>query len=453
MKYYLFFLSIIFFFSCKNKKEQPAKNLEKIVVNSKKENSKGVKNDSTKVIPFDIENQAVDKTPINFIEQEIGLEKGDTFNLKMPKGFSIYPSAEGLRRVRFFAKAPDGRLFVTGLDRLSDNNKGKVYILESFDPNTKRFQKITTWKDKLRNPNSVQFYEDKTGKNWLYLALTDSLVRYPYQSGELLPSGQGEKIFDFPGYGLNYKYGGWHLTRTIAFHNDKLYISVGSSCNLCEEKEEEFSRAAILEMNPDGSEVEVFAKGVRNAVDIGWVHGKFYATNMASDHLGWKKPNDYFYLLEKGQHYGWPYCYEDEGVMVEEDPKSQSENRAAKKIVKDNWDRKKINCEEVPKAYALFEPHGSPLGFEYFSDSSSSPTLRNYFLAGLHGATKPKVDRDMGHHIVRFKKGFKPEPIIDGFFQNGKQFGRPCDIIQWDESSFFFTDDHKGVVYFVKMKP
>ncbi|MFT4758137.1 MAG: glucose/arabinose dehydrogenase [Paraglaciecola sp.] len=398
----------------------------------------------------DIESDVIDKTPLNLVTQKFTLSTGEALELDLPKGYKIYPAAEGIPRVRFFAKAPDGRLFVTGMHNLTDNKKGKVYILENFDEDTKKFQKVTVWKDKLRNPNSVEFYTDENGENWLYLTVTDSLVRYPYQNGEHQPSHKPEKIADFPGDGLSYKYGGWHLTRTISFHDNKLYVSVGSSCNLCEEREDEPFRAAIAVMNPDGSNQKVYAKGIRNAVDIDWIEGKLYATNMTADHLGKMKPNDPFYEIKEGENYGWPYCYEHEQKMFDEDPENQSENRVAKKIVKNSWDRKTINCVDIPPAYSLFEAHGSPLGFAYFGEETKGTALQNYFLASLHGSTVAKVGT--GHRIVRFKKGFAPEPFIDNFLKNGKRVGRPCDIYQWDEDSFFFSDDFKGVVYFVKKK-
>lgn len=448
MKKIIFLFCLILLGACQN---EPSKKPSSPINNKPESDTvETIKTPPSTPISTDIEQATINKTPLQLLPQTVTLDNGNSFELQLPKGYKIYPVAEGLRRVRFFAKAPDDRLFVTGMFNLSDNNRGKVYILDGWNETTKRFDKVIVWKDKLRNPNSVQFYTDKAGKEWLYMAVTDSLVRYPYTPGEIKPTGKGEKLYSFPGEGFSYKYGGWHLTRTIAFHNDKLYVAAGSSCNLCEEKPEEISRAAVLEMNPDGSDVKVFVTGLRNAVDINWVEDKLYATNMASDHLGWEKPNDPFYILEKDKHYGWPYCYEHEGKMYAEDPAKQSENRRAKKIVKPNWDRTPVNCDEVPPAYSLFEAHGSPLGFEYFGEATQLPEIRNYFLAVLHGPTKPKPDMKIGHKIVRFKKNHPPETLIDGFFQNGKQFGRPCDIFQRNEKSFFLSDDHKGVVYLVE---
>ncbi len=434
---------LLLFLGCRNntvKKPVPATPTVEI---PKPEDKKPITTDKYR----DIEQDPIDVTPLKLVPQKVTLSKGESFNLYLPEGFKIYPAAEGLHRVRFFAKAPDGRLFVTGMYNLTDNEKGKIYILDDFDESTKKFGKVTIWKENLRNPNSVQFYTDKNGQEWLYLALTDSLMRYKYQTGETSPSNSPEKIADFPGYGLNYKYGGWHLTRTLAFHENKLYVSVGSSCNLCEEKVNEPSRAAIVVMNPDGSDQQIFAKGVRNAVDIGWVEGKFYGTNMASDHMGNSKPNDYFYEFKNEDHFGWPYCYEHEGVVYEEDPKNQSDNKAAGKLVKDHWERKTIDCKDIKKAYQLFEAHGSPLGFEYFGNSTKAKELQNYFLVSLHGSTLANVGT--GHHVIRMKKGHQPEPFIDGFLVNKERNGRPCDIFQYDEKSFFLSDDFKGVIYFI----
>jgi hypothetical protein len=89
-------------------------------------------------------------------------------------------AAQGLRRLRFMAKSPDGRVFVTDMYNLADNTKGTVYILDEFDPISKSFRKVTPYLKTLRNPNSVAFYTDQKGSNWFYLALTDKLLRYKY---------------------------------------------------------------------------------------------------------------------------------------------------------------------------------------------------------------------------------------------------------------------------------
>src|SRR5690348_10052644 len=104
---------------------------------------------------------------------------GKSITLTLPEPFDINVAAQGLRRVRFFAQAPDGRIFVTGMYDLSDNNRGSVFILDGWDEKTHTFTRITHYLDHLRNPNNLAFYTDPaTNQSWLYLPLTDKLVRY-----------------------------------------------------------------------------------------------------------------------------------------------------------------------------------------------------------------------------------------------------------------------------------
>ena len=180
------------------------------------------------------------------IPQKVTLKNGKSFNLNLPADFEIIPAAEGLRRARFFAKAPDGRIFVTDMYNLTDNKRGVIYILDGWNERIGKFAKVTQYLSGLHNPNSVQFYRDSNGQDWIYIAETERLTRRKFTRGEDKPTAQNpQTIATFPDYGLSYKYGGWHLTRTLAFGpNGKLYVSVGSSCNSCVEKEK--VRATVL---------------------------------------------------------------------------------------------------------------------------------------------------------------------------------------------------------------
>ena len=208
--------------------------------------------------------------------QKVSLKNGKTFSLNIPHGYEIVPAAEGLKRVRFFAKAPDGRMFVTDMYNLTDNKRGTIYILYGWNERSGKFARVIPYMTRLHNPNSVQFYRDAAGQDWLYIAETDKLTRRRFTHGEETPTDTNpQTIAEFPAYGLDYKYGGWHLTRTIAFSPaGKLYVSVGSSCNSCVEKEK--VRATVLEMDPDGKNSRVFAKGLRNAVSIKWIDGTLW---------------------------------------------------------------------------------------------------------------------------------------------------------------------------------
>ena len=226
---------------------------------------------------------------------------GRSITLSLPDSLDINIAATGLRRVRFFAQSPDGRIFVTGMHDLSDNTQGSVFILEGWDAQTHTFTHIAHYLDHLRNPNNLAFWTDPaTHQTWLYLPLTDELVRYRYQVGDEAPTAPPETLMRFPDYGLNYKYGGWHLTRTVALAQaggaTRVFVAAGSSCNYCQERE--VLRAAVVSMDPDGGHPLLVAQGMRNAVDLHAVSelgGALFATNMGDDHLGDKLPEDTFF--------------------------------------------------------------------------------------------------------------------------------------------------------------
>jgi glucose/arabinose dehydrogenase len=426
---------------------------------------------------------------------------GKSITLSLPEPLDINIAATGLKRVRFFAKAPDGRIFVTGMYDLNDNRRGSVFILDGWNEKTHTFSQITRYLDQLRNPNNVAFWTDPAnGQSWLYLPLTDRLVRYKYNSGDNAPSSSPETLIKFPDYGLNYKYGGWHLTRTVAIakigKDTRIFVSVGSSCNYCQE--DEVLRASVVSMDPDGKHPRLEAQGLRNAVDLHQVTeidgGAIFATNMGDDHLGNSLPEDTFFQLELSRNappnYGWPTCYFANGKPVLDTTPlaTLSEARAAgKAAAKPQSDdsiygkQKSVaaagtnlaagggrkrgpdpnadlgpapaalkSCGNVPAAYTSFAAHSSPLGFAYFSQDDS--VLRDSLLVALHGASHPGIGT--GYRVVRFTPSDrKPRDFITGFLthENGKALvhGRPCGILRVGRDSFLLSDDYLGIVYFI----
>ncbi len=367
------------------------------------------------------------------VPNKITLKTGKTFSLNLPPGYEIIPAAEGLKRVRFFAKAPDGRIFVTDMYNLTDNKRGAVYILDGWDAKKGKFAQVIPYMTDLKNPNSCQFYKDENGQNWFYLAETHKLTRRKFTLGETKPTDtKPEVLATFPDYGLSYKYGGWHLTRTIAFSPDRqLYVSVGSSCNACVEKER--VRASIIVMNPDGSEQREFARGLRNAVGVKWIGNFLWASGQGSDHLGLQKPDETFYALKDGTDYGWPYCYSASG-----------------RVIADTQFPRREGCKNVAAPYAYFPAHGSALGFDFFDEADGLFGANPAFLMALHGSTNKTVGH--GYKIVSFRKGEKVQDFITGFLNKGTVNGRPCDIMKLDANSFLFTDDNKGIIYYVRKK-
>jgi glucose/arabinose dehydrogenase len=425
---------------------------------------------------------------------------GKQITLKLPDSFDIDIAASGLRRVRFFAKSPDGRVFVTGMHDISDNRLGSVFILDGWDEKSKRFIRITHYLDHLRNPNNLAFWTDPaTHQSWLYLPLTDRLVRYKYNTGDSKPGSAPETLILFPQYGLNYKYGGWHLTRTVAVAEinggPRIFVSAGSSCNYC--REDEVLRAAVVSMDPDGKDQRIEAQGLRNAVDLQQVPelgDGIFATNMGDDHLGDKLPEDTFFQLAAGANpapdYGWPTCYFAGGKPVLDStplpslPAARSAGKTAPKPAGDDsvyGDQKGVaaagtnlaagggqqheadpnanlgrspaplkSCEKVPSVYTTFAAHSSPLGFAYFGSANSE--LSGTFLVALHGASHPHIGT--GYKVVQFTTADrKPEPFITGFLttEKGKPMvhGRPCGILRLDNDTFLLSDDDLGLIYYV----
>ena len=370
---------------------------------------------------------------------KISLDDGRKFTLKLPPNFEITPAAQRFRRPRFLAQAPDGRYFVTDMYSKNDNKKGTVYVLGRLNRMTGKFGKPKPYLTNLRNPNSVAFYVDKRNRAWFYVAETDKLTRYRYITNSSKPSGKPRVLATFPSYGLGYKYGGWHLTRTLAVgSNHKIYISVGSSCDSCEEKPEEKNvRAVVLEMNPNGSGRRVFARNVRNAVGLKWINGSLYATLQGTDHLGLNSPDETLHRLRSGADYGWAKCVQHRGKIIP-DPKYVVEDQAPP------------DCSKVPASKLYFRAHSSALGFDYFGKNSDK-LFRNAFLVALHGSTRRADKR--GYKIVIAREGEKHRVLLDGFRKRKSVVGRPCDIEKVTDSSFLFTDDRAGVIYYVKKKP
>jgi glucose/arabinose dehydrogenase len=371
----------------------------------------------------------------------VRLKGENPFSLLLPADFAIAPAAEGLKRVRFIAKSPDGRIFVTTMHDLSDNSEGAVYILDGFNEQRGRFARVIPYLTNLHNPNSIAFYQDAQGQTWFYLALTDRLVRYKFVPGEERPTSHPEVLTTYPAYGLSYKYGGWHLTRTIAFGpGDKLYVTVGSSCNACDEKEE--IRATLSVMDVNGKNQRVIARGLRNVVGMRFVGDSLFLTNMGADHLGDNAPDDPMFsvspsaLREGKLDYGWPHCYYSAG-KAKTDPRFPLQPS-------------RTDCQAAPDAFAFFGAHSSPLGLDYFGVDSTAPTLKEQFVVALHGASNKSLDR--GYRVVSVDGHGQVQDLINGFNKGGVVRGRPCDILKLSENSFLLSDDTANVIYYVRAK-
>lgn len=186
--------------------------------------------------------------------------------IHLPPGFKIEVFASNLGSPRFMAFSPDGVLFATII------NGGKVVALPDKNKDGKTYRVITLIQG-LNHPHGIAFYKD-----YLYIGETDEIVRFKYNGFDSPPGKKEVIVPNLPT--------GSHFTRTVGFGPDgKMYVSIGSSCNICKEKDER--RAAILQFNPDGTGGRIFAKGLRNAVGFTWHPGteEMWATDNERDWL------------------------------------------------------------------------------------------------------------------------------------------------------------------------
>ena len=374
-----------------------------------------------------------DPIDISLVSKTVSFMDGTEAVLEVPEDFEIKVVAEELGKARFMTMSPDGRLFVPDMVDYALSREGSVIVLDDWNEESKQFDTRHTYLSGLRGPNNVAFYTDKEGNDWLYLTLTEHLVRYPYAAGDTSPSGEPEVIYKFPNaVSETADSAVWHLTRTVLFVDDTMYVSVGSGCNLCEQDEDE-ERAMVLAMNPDGTDSRVYVDGLKNAVGLAWHDDALYVTENGTDHLGADTPDDTIFKLEEGAHYGWPYCYESNGEKYEE-------NAIA-------FQREPVDCGNVPESFLGFPAHSAPIGVTYF-ENNSDETLHNSFLVALQGSWNPVLGR--GYQVVRVSRSGEASVFIDGFMsEDGERVGQPVHVLQKNENSFFVTDDYNGRLYYV----
>ena len=297
----------------------------------------------------------------------------------------------------------NGTLFAS----LTSSGKVVAIVDENFDLRVDKKIDVLTG---LNKPHGIAFKD-----GYLYVAETDGVSKYPYNYKNF-SVGTKQKLFDLPG-------GGRHFTRTIGISNNKLYTSVGSSCDTCVEKSN--LRASILVSNLDGSDLKVFAKGLRNTVFFDFdSSGKIWGTDMGRDNLGDNLPPDEVNIIEEGKDYGWPYCY---GAKI--------------KDLKFNSDRT-ISCEQTESPLFELPAHSAPLGFVF--DSSGNAII------ALHGSWNSSTK--VGYKVIKlntFAGGVSGmEDLITGFLENQDSvLGRPVGLVFDKNGRLFISDDKTGLIY------
>ena len=335
--------------------------------------------------------------------------------LKVPDGFKVSVFASDVTNGRLMAVSPDGVLYV------ARQSKGDVVALPDRNKDGKADQ-MDVVASGLTRPHSVAF-----NKGYLYIATNPSVLRVKYANGKV--EGTPEKFIDLPVSTTS------HWTRTIGFGKDgKLYVSIGSSCNLCEE--EDSRRTTIMVYNADGSGGRPFAKGMRNAIGFDWDPrtGVLWADDMGQDKLGEEKPADEINRIEDGKNYGWPYYIENNEPNP--DLKEAKGSLAA--------------SQATPPAFAL-PSHSSPIDLRFYTGNKFPSAYRGAMFIALHGSAPANRKERVGYKVARvlFKDGkiVGLEDFVTGFFKDNQVLGRPAGLITGADGALYISDDTKGFIY------
>ena len=326
--------------------------------------------------------------------------------------------------INIFAEAPQARHMTfddQGVLFLTQSDEGKVVALPDANGDGQADRAVVILDDR-REPHGIAFLELDSGY-FLYIAEEDQVIRLK-RTGKPFQYGEPEVIVS----GIPT---GGHSTRTLKFKEGKLYLSVGSSCNVC--IEDHPWRAAIARFDVDGTNGEVFARGLRNSVGIEFspYTGELWGVNNGRDWLGDHHPKEELNIIQKGKHYGWPYCYEDRV----DDP--------------DFGDR--YDCKLTVPPHWTFTAHMAPLGLEFYQKGNLPERYRHSVFIAFHGSWNRSVPA--GYKVVRLELNDQgriqsDEVFIEGWLRaDESKAGRPVDVALSPEGDLFVSDDYRGVVY------
>jgi glucose/arabinose dehydrogenase len=270
----------------------------------------------------------------------------------------------------------------------------------------------------------------------VYIATETEIIRLQDTDGDGVADKKDVLASDLPG-------GGGHSTRTLAFSADgtKLFVSAGSSCNVCKESDEK--RAAISLYSPDGKFQKVYASGLRNAVGliIHPVTGDLWATNNGRDNLGDDIPPETIYDVKEGANYGWPYCYDSRTPDKTQNPPAGY-------------------CEKTGVPAVEMQAHSAPLGLAFYNGNLFPQEYKGNLFVAFHGSWNRSVPTGYKVVMVHFKDN-QPDKsmgdkMVEDFitgFESNNVWGRPVDPMVAPDGSLLLTDDKANAIYHISYLP
>lgn len=349
-----------------------------------------------------------------------------------PAGFKVDLYADSLDHPRLIRTAPNGDLFVAA------SNAGEIVVLRGSDGNGKAEQK-ETFAAGLKRPFGIAFYPAGASPQWIYVANTDSVVRFPYQSGDLKRRGEKQTIVSNLPSGAGALGGGGHWTRDIAFSADgtKMFVSVGSYSNNDDTDNNpwERNRADILEFDPEGHHFRMYASGIRNAVGLAIEPrtGELWASVNERDRLGDNLPPDYITHVQAGGFYGWPWFY----MGGHEDPKHAGKHSELK--------------DKVITPDVLLQPHVASLEMTFYKDRQFPSPYHGSIFAAEHGSWNRS--RPSGYEVISVpmkngKATGEYQDFLTGFVTpQGEAWGRPVGVAVSQDGALFVSDDGSGSIW------
>ncbi|MEZ5571333.1 MAG: PQQ-dependent sugar dehydrogenase [Halioglobus sp.] len=333
---------------------------------------------------------------------------------QVPEGFTLQLYAADLPRARFMRFTSAGDLLV------SRPHAGDIVLLRRDANGDGKPDATETLLSGLERPLGIDIQGD-----WLYIAESNHIGRVLFDSSTGKLGGAYQPLIE----GLTDN--GNHWSKTIRIGPDnKLYLSQGSTCNICVETDER--RATMMRFELDGSHGEIVATGLRNSVGFDWApwNGELFATDNGRDLMGDDFPPCELNQIESGKFYGWPYF---NGNNVP-DPDMGPDPLAG---------------QRSPTAPAHgFRAHNAPLGMTFLNADKLPSQYQRTALVALHGSwNRSSPD---GYKVVALQwtdSGITERDFLSGFNQDGDISGRPVDVIQGPDGAIYVSDDYAGAIY------
>ena len=346
---------------------------------------------------------------------------------KAPAGFNVQQYATGLDNPRLIRTAPNGDIF------LAESSSGKIRVFRGVNSEGKPEQ-AGVFATGLNQPYGIAFYPPGDNPQWVYVGDTDAVVRFSYQNGELKASGPAQHIVDLP-------HDKGHWTRDVQFTADgkKMFVSVGSASNVDDPDTtpDEKNRADILEFNPDGSEMRIYAYGIRNAGGGLAIHpksGELWCSVNERDGLGDNLVPDYITHVTEGGFYGWPWWY----IGGHQDPRHEGKHPELK--------------EKALVPDVLLQPHNASLEMTFYEGTQFPAEYHGDIFASEHGSWNRSVRA--GYEVIRVplhqtnRASGEYEDFLTGFvFDNGHVWGRPVGITVARDGSLLVSDDGSNSIW------